>query len=206
MGTAIRGEHALERLVFFSDAVFAIAITLLVLEVKVPVLPKGSPDALYWNALADIIPSFMGYLLSFVVIGVFWIGHHRAFAMATRYSSKVLGWNLGLLCVIAFMPFITAFDAHNLNQRVPSILYCAALFVAGGFNAAVIHVATGPEMVSPECSSAEIAYVRWRSISVIMGAGTAIVLAFFVPQFGQMGLISIGLWRRVLTRGTAKPD
>jgi uncharacterized membrane protein len=117
----------------------------------------------------------------------------------------VLGWNMGLLCVIAFMPFVTAFDAHNLNQRVPSMIYCASLLVAGLFNAAVVHVATGPSMVSPDVDSAAIAYVRRRSISVILGAATAIVVAYFMPRMGQFGLVTIGVWRRLLTQGTRKP-
>jgi uncharacterized membrane protein len=201
MSATTRTDHTLERLVFFSDAVFAIAITLLVLEIKVPVLPKGSADALYWQALAELIPSFMGYLLSFAVIGVFWIGHHRAFAMAGRYSGKVLGWNMGLLCVMAFMPFVTAFDAQNLNQLVPGMIYCGALLVAGLLNGAVVHIATGPAMVAEGTDPARILYSRRRSISVILGAATALALAFFVPRYGQLGLASIGLWRRVLTRG-----
>jgi uncharacterized membrane protein len=205
MSGTIRTDHTLERLVFFSDAVFAIAITLLVLEIKVPVLPKDSPDAVYWNALNEIVPSFMGYLLSFMVIGVFWIGHHRAFAMAGRYSGKVLGWNMALLCVIAFMPFITAFDAHNLNQHVPGIVYCATLLLAGLLNGAVVHVATGPAMVAEGIPAGGILYCRRRSFSVILGAATALVLSYFVPRYGQAGLATIGLWRRVLTRGMKPP-
>jgi TMEM175 potassium channel family protein len=201
MGATIKTDHTLERLVFFSDAVFAIAITLLVLEIKIPILPKGSPDALYWQALVELIPSFMGYLLSFAVIGVFWIGHHRAFAMAGRYSGRVLGWNMGLLCVIAFMPFVTAFDAHNLNQHVPGMVYCATLLVAGLLNAAVVHIATGEAMVAPGTEPAGIRYVRRRSLSVILGAASALVFAYFVPRYGQLGLATIGLWRRLLTRG-----
>ncbi|MBV9930381.1 MAG: DUF1211 domain-containing protein [Alphaproteobacteria bacterium] len=200
MSATTKTDHTLERLVFFSDAVFAIAITLLVLEIKVPVLPKGSPDALYWQALLDLIPSFMGYVLSFAVIGVFWIGHHRAFAMAGRYSGRILGWNMGLLCVIAFMPFVTAFDAHNLNQHVPGMVYCGTLLVAGLLNAAVVHVATGAAMVAPETETARIRYARRRSLSVILGAASALVFAYFVPRYGQLGLATIGLWRRVLTR------
>jgi TMEM175 potassium channel family protein len=201
MAATIKTDHTLERLVFFSDAVFAIAITLLVLEIKVPTLPKGSPDALYWQALADLIPSFMGYLLSFAVIGVFWIGHHRAFAMAGRYSGRVLGWNMALLCVIAFMPFVTAFDAHNLNQNVPGLIYCGTLLLAGLLNVAVVHIATGPAMVAEGTEPARIRYSRRRSLSVILGAASALVLAWFVPRYGQLGLASIGLWRRLLTRG-----
>jgi uncharacterized membrane protein len=202
MSAAAKTDHTLERLVFFSDAVFAIAITLLVLEIKVPVLPKDSPDAVYWDALSANLPSFMGYLLSFVVIGVFWIAHHRAFAMTARYSGKILGWNMALLGVIAFMPFVTAFDAHNLNQHVPGMIYCGTLVVAGLLNAAVVHIATGPAMVADGIEPARIAYSRRRSISVVLGAASALVFAYFVPRYGQLGLATIGIWRRVLTRGT----
>ena len=203
MSATTKTDHTLERLVFFSDAVFAIAITLLVLEIKVPTLPKGSPDSVYWEALAELIPSFMGYLLSFAVIGIFWIGHHRAFAMAGRYSGKVLGWNMGLLCVMAFMPFVTAFDAHNLNQHVPGMVYCGTLLVAGLLNAAVVHVATGPAMLAEGADPALVRYARRRSVSVILGAASALVFAYFVPRYGQLGLATIGLWRRVLTRKPA---
>jgi uncharacterized membrane protein len=201
MGATTKTDHTLERLVFFSDAVFAIAITLLVLEIKVPVVPKGAPDAVYWQALAQLIPSFAGYLLSFMVIGVFWIGHHRAFALAEHYSGRVLGWNMALLCVIAFMPFVTAFDAHNLNQHVPGLVYCGTLLVAGLLNVAVVHIATAPPMVAEGAVRGRIVYVRRRSVSVVLGAACALVFAYFVPRYGQLGLVTIGLWRRVLTRG-----
>src|ERR671928_1369945 len=110
-------DHALERLVFFSDAVFAIAITLLVIEIHAPHLPEGSADSAYWLALAKLWPSLLGYFVSFAVIGLFWMGHHRAFALAGRYSPRVLGWNLGLLATIGFMPFATAFLSSNMNAQ-----------------------------------------------------------------------------------------
>ena len=103
MKAPAKTDHALERLVFFSDAVFAIAITLLILEVHVPHLPRHSADVVYLQALADLTPSFIGYIISFWVIGMFWLGHHRVFGLASRQSRKVLGWNLFLLGVIAFM-------------------------------------------------------------------------------------------------------
>jgi uncharacterized membrane protein len=204
MSATTRTDHALERLVFFSDAVFAIAITLLVLELKVPHLPKGSPDRAYLAELANLIPSFAGFIISFAVVGVFWMGHHRAFALAGRYSGRILGWNMALLGVIAFMPFSTAFFAQNLNQHVPAIFYCATMLAAGALNMVVVRVATGPDMAAPDADPAMVRYARGRSLAVVIGAFTALGLAFFIPAYAQIGLASIGLWRRLLVKRPAR--
>lgn len=198
-------DHALERLVFFSDAVFAIAITLLIIEIHAPHLPEGSPDRAYWIALARLWPSLVGYVVSFAVIGLFWMGHHRAFALAGRYSPKVLGWNMALLGVIAFMPFVTAFLASNMSARAPAVFYCLAMLAAALLNAKVVRLATGPAMVDPAAPPEAIAYVRARSLSVVLGSATAVALGFVLPQMAQAGLITIPLWRLALTRRARGP-
>ena len=193
-------DHALERLVFFSDAVFAIAITLLVIEIHAPHLPRRSPDMAHWHALAELTPSFLGYFISFAVIGAFWMAHHRVFALAGRYSPRILGWNMALLGVIAFMPFVTAYLASNMNARVPAVLYCVAMLVAALLSMKVNRVATSPPMVGEGATGEDIAYVRARSLSVVLGAATAVGFAFLIPEIAQAGLISIPLWRRILAR------
>jgi uncharacterized membrane protein len=198
-----RGEatdHALERLVFFSDAVFAIAITLLVIELHAPHLPYGAPDSDHWRALAQLIPKFVGYALSFGVIGAFWMGHHRAFGLASHYHPSVLGWNLALLGTIAFMPFAAAYMSSYLTARVPTMFYCATMFLASLFNIKVNRTATSPPMLDEEAPAESVIYVRQRSYSVALGAGTALCLSFVLPQIGQFGLASIPLWRTLLTR------
>lgn len=200
MKAVTKTDHALERLVFFSDAVFAIAITLLVLEIHVPELPRGTGDMLYVQALANLLPSLIAYAISFWVIGMFWLGHHRVFGLASRHSRKVLGWNLFLLGVIAFMPFSTAFLMLNESARVPTLFYCVTLLAAALVNMKVVRVATGPEMVDPAADPGAIIYARRRSASVVLGALTAIAVGFFIPRFAQVALASIPLWRWLLVR------
>ncbi|HYD37810.1 MAG TPA: TMEM175 family protein [Allosphingosinicella sp.] len=200
MAATTKTDHALERLVFFSDAVFAIAITLLVIEIHAPHLPDGSPDRAYWIALARMWPSLIGYAISFAVIGLFWMGHHRAFALASRYSPKVVGWNLALLGVIAFMPFVTAFLATNMSVRVPALVYCGAMLLAASLNLKVVRIATGPDMVDSAVEPERIAHVRARSTSVVLGSASAVALGFVLPAMAQAGLITIPLWRILLTR------
>ena len=191
-------DHALERLIFFSDAVFAIAITLLIIEIHIPELPRHAGDAAHWNALLHLIPSFAGFLISFAVVGAFWIGHHRYFALAAHYHPRILGWNLSLLAVIAFMPFVTAYLSAYMNERVPTLLYCTMLFVAALLNIKVNRTATSPPMVSEDATPKQIFYVRRRSLGLLLGAATAVALSFVIPRFAQIGLISIPVWRRVL--------
>jgi uncharacterized membrane protein len=205
MAASAKTDHALERLVFFSDAVFAIAITLLVIEIHAPPLPFGSPDRAYWLALAHLWPSLLGYFVSFAVIGLFWMGHHRAFALAARYHPKILPWNMGLLLTIAFMPFVTAWLAQNLYARPPALIYCGAMLSAALLNVKVVRTVTGPGMVDPRASAEDIAYVRRRSLSVALGSVCAVALGFVLPQMAQVGMITIPIWRKALTRGMKGP-
>ncbi|MEA3065434.1 MAG: potassium channel family protein [Sphingomonadales bacterium] len=200
MAAAAKTDHALERLVFFSDAVFAIAITLLIIDIHAPHLSADSPDRAYWIALANLWPNLIGYFISFAVIGLFWMGHHRAFALAARYHPRVLGWNLALLCTIGFMPFVTAYVATNMFAKIPSIFYCATLLVAALLNMRVGRIVTGPDMVGASADPEAVGYVRARGLSVVLGSATAIAICFVVPHIAQGGLISIPIWRRLLTR------
>src|SRR5690606_8165786 len=112
-----------ERLVFFSDAVFAIAITLLVLEIEVPHLHPGASPSEYWEALGELVPSFLAFLLSFMVIGRFWLSHHQIFGRVAHFDVRLVWPNMLYLLAIAFMPFTTAFMAAGRNGFVPALCY-----------------------------------------------------------------------------------
>lgn len=195
---AAETDHPLERLIFFSDAVFAIAITLLVIEIHPPHLPHGAANDAHLQALAQLIPQFAGYFVSFWVIAMFWMGHHRSFALAQSYSGRVLPWNLGLLFVIAFMPFMSAYLSSNLNEPVPTRAYCVAMLVAAFFNFQANRIATSPPMLRAGVAPEAVRYIRLRSIAVMLGSATAVIVALIAPFWGLYGLISIPIWLRLL--------
>jgi uncharacterized membrane protein len=105
----LRKEFQLERLILFSDAVFAIAITLLVIEIKVPEIHENVSDKALLQSLAHLIPKFIGFIVSFMMIGLYWTLHHRMFGFVTGYSRKLLVLNLVFLFFVALMPFSTGF-------------------------------------------------------------------------------------------------
>src|SRR5689334_11216404 len=97
-------KFSLERIILFSDAVFAIAITLLVIELHLPNLEEIS-DAALGRALAHTIPHLISFFLSFFIIGIYWVAHHRMFGYVINYDAGLLWLNLFLLCFIVLMPF-----------------------------------------------------------------------------------------------------
>jgi uncharacterized membrane protein len=101
------------RIEAFSDGVFAIAITLLILEIEVP---HVAPGERLWSALADLWPSYAAYLVSFVTIGIIWVNHHGIFTAVTRIDRPLLFMNLLVLLWVAFLPFPTAVVAEYLRD------------------------------------------------------------------------------------------
>lgn len=198
--TASGPAHALERLIFFSDAVFAIAITLLVIELHVPEIHRPATDADYLRALLPLIPGFVGFFTSFYVIGAFWAGHHRAFDCARHWDGRLLMPNLMMLSAIAAMPFFTAFASAYWGARVPVALYCGWMLLTSLLNIRVQRIATAPPVVGEDVSERMRMTVRRRGQSVVLGSATALVVSFFVPYAAQPALASIGFWRWVLQK------
>lgn len=126
----------LERLIFFSDAVFAIAITLLALEIRLPEIADNFGNAELAQALIALWPKYLGYVISFMVIGIFWIGHHRKFRQIKRYDGTLIRLNLLLLMVIAFIPFPAAVISSNGN-RTATIFYALVMILAGLLSIAI---------------------------------------------------------------------
>ncbi len=125
-----KDEMGMERLVFFSDAVFAIAITLLALDIRLPQEIAHASNAELLNSLLAIWPKYLGYMVSFLSIGNFWIIHHRQYRYIERYDTRLLFINLLVLMTVAFIPFPTAVISENGN-RTATILYALGASLVG---------------------------------------------------------------------------
>jgi len=130
----LKKEFQLERLILFSDAVFAIAITLLVIEIKIPEIhEKPVTDNAVLHKLAELIPKFVGFLVSFLLIGQYWIVHHRMFSFVINFTDRLIWLNILFLFAIALMPFSTGFYSEYVLSGVvtPVIFYTANIALLG---------------------------------------------------------------------------
>lgn len=109
-----------ERLLAFSDGVIAILITIMVLELRVP---HGSD----WAALTPLVPIFLTYVLSFVVLGIYWNNHHHMFQITQRINGAILWANLHLLFWLSLIPFVTGWMGENHFASVPTAVYGVVL-------------------------------------------------------------------------------
>jgi len=112
----------------FSDGVFAIAITLLILEIKVP--PSAAHDGLLVG-LKNLWPSYLAYVASFATIGVMWLNHHRLFTLIVKNDDRIIAFNLLLLLPISWMPFPTALLAEHLHgpdSVIAGVVYAGSFF------------------------------------------------------------------------------
>jgi uncharacterized membrane protein len=126
-------ESETTRVEFFSDAVFAIAITLLILDLKVPPREERLVAALFHQW-----PSYVAFLVSFANIGIMWINHHRMFTYIKRSNDVLLLLNLLLLLGVTVIPFPTATLAEHMrspDQRIAALIYNATfVYIAMAFN------------------------------------------------------------------------
>jgi uncharacterized membrane protein len=120
-------KRDVDRLVAFSDGVFAIAITLLVVSLEVP----DVPDKRLSSALDDLGAQLFMYALSFVVVGAYWMGHHRMFRKLRATNATLLWINLAMLGFVALLPFPTEILGKYADIRVGVVIYAASISAVG---------------------------------------------------------------------------
>ena len=158
------------RLEAFSDGVIAILITIMVLELRIP---EGAAD---WDALQPIVPVFITYVLSFVVVGIYWNNHHHLVHAADRMTGAILWANLHLLFWLSLIPFATGWMGRNNFAPVPTAVYVVVLLAAAiayTILARTIIAAQGPHSRLKEAIGSDVK--GWASLAMY---AAAIPLAF----------------------------
>jgi len=188
-------EKETGRVEAFSDGVFAIAITLLILEIKVPKLSHDSDPAALAAELLGLWPSYLAFLLSFFAILIMWINHHGLFSLVRRVNSGFLYANGFLLLLISFVPFPTSVLAEYLDGKAlnaAAAFYCGTfIFISMGYNLIWQCMVRG-DLLKQDISSSHI-----RKITLAYRYGmTVYVVSTILALFnGYLGLgMNLSLW------------
>lgn len=170
------------RIEAFSDGVFAIAITLLILELQVP---PQTPHGGLRSALINLWPSYLAFLASFMTIGIMWLNHHRLFTLINKNADGLIAFNLLLLLGITWLPFPTALLAEHLegphaDQQAAALVYAGSFFaIAIVFNV-MWRYACRAKIVYEHLNV--IAITKQYSLGPIMYAAL-VVVAFFSAEW-----------------------
>lgn len=177
----------------FSDGVIAIAITLLVLDLKVPEVHR----ARLGPALVEQWPTYLAYATTFITIGIMWVNHHTLFDRINRLDRTLLFANLALLGGIATLPFVTSLVAQWLREPSDAglavCIYCVTmLIISGGFTSLWIYLGHHRELLAPKHVDTPTRAIR-RSIVGPVAYGGAAGIAPFLPgaAFVLCGLVAL---------------
>jgi uncharacterized membrane protein len=147
-GEAGSGERSVDRLVQFSDGVFTVALTLLVIDIAVPNLPAGATESALVNELASQVPNILAFLLTFWVVAAFWLNHHRFFTFIRRYDGRLILLNLIFLMTVCFIPWPTAVLGHYGSYLATWVLYALSMAAIGIMALAIwVYASNKPSLV-----------------------------------------------------------
>jgi len=172
------------RIESFSDGVLAIIITIMVLQL-------GIPTSAELSALYPVIPIFLGYMLSFIYVGIYWNNHHHLLKTLHTVSGKILLVNLVLLFWVSLMPFTTAWMAENYFEAWPTVFYGIVLLMAS-----ISYYFLQREIIKIEGKDSDIkkaiGHKDKEKISCIFYI-IAISIALFEPHISQILYLAVAL-------------
>lgn len=190
---------ALDRLVFFSDGVIAIAITLLALDLRIPET-HGITNRDLAGMLGQLLPRYLAFVVSFVVIGAYWRAHHRMFRFIQRFDAPLLFRNMVFLFFVVQLPFLTAILGAHGDLFAAVALYAAGMACMGLSSAWIWRYAAGQHLTAG-VTPLQANYIARRALVVPIVFLLSIPVAFARPQIAALSWFAIMPVQWILLRG-----
>ncbi|MBT1700277.1 DUF1211 domain-containing protein [Fulvivirgaceae bacterium PWU4] len=190
------GKYPHDRIVFFSDAVFAIAITLLVIEIKVPTHEAIHEHGVF-GALGNLLPLFIGYGVSFIVTALFWRAHLQLCTLVTSFNSKLIWINIILLLFVGLMPFSTALYSENFGDNGAFTFYCLNLVAIGITNVFLTRAIISTQQLRSTLSGKQIHWLQGRALAVPAIFLLCIAITMVSPLTGRFAFVLIFIVQKI---------
>jgi TMEM175 potassium channel family protein len=166
------------RALAFSDGLFAIAMTLLVVAITVPNLEDGDSISDLADGLSDLTPDFVSFFISFAVIGRYWLAHHQFVSKLEEMDQAILGLNLLYLAFIAFLPFPTALLGEYFENPLSIVIYAVNVAAVSGMEVVLYRHAYRAHLLAEQPSADVYRFVVAMSLSPVVIFMVSIPVAF----------------------------
>lgn len=179
-------KNRLETLV---DGIFAISMTLLVLNLR---LPQVNAETTLYRELLNMTPHFQSYVLSFYLLAVFWVVHHKQMRHISRVDEPFLWLNILAMVFVALIPFSTSLEGEYGNLQAAAVFFEGNLLAAGlAFSAQWAYASKNHRLLEPSVDQAVIDRALRRSAVMPIVSGVAIALSFVTPGYSTLAYLAI---------------
>lgn len=174
-----------DRLISLSDGIFGFAMTLLAINVALPEIGRAATPAQVTEHVLDLLPEFIVFATSFLLVGMYWVVHRRAFRYIIKTDATLTWLNLLQLLFVAFLPVATGlYDTFNFVPIV-GLVYGSTLVVIGVIGHAVWrHATKGRRLVQPDLDPELVRYFKFRGELVIAIFVLFTILGYLSPEYG----------------------
>jgi uncharacterized membrane protein len=198
------GKHRIDAL---ADGIFAVAMTLLVIELKIPETLHHNlkDDAALLDALSHLIPRFRSWFISFFVLALFWMGHHRSMHFVKGVDGKLLALNLAFLGFVSLMPFASALSGEFTALIASQVFYSFNMILMAVFALLIArYVHRHPNLCHPPMHDGVYFASRFRTSMLIVISLMAIVIGSYIPAAGNSAFILMFIVGPIARRIEAK--
>jgi TMEM175 potassium channel family protein len=174
----------------FSDGIFTIAITLLILEIRLPDMPSAEIDARFLESLVAISPKILGFTLSFFIIAMYWLSYHRIFHFIRKIDRTLVLANILFLFFIVFMPFPTYLLGLYGDHQAIVMFYAVIVVIASAILSLIWrHASANHTLIDPDLDNEVIRFLRMRSLIPVAIFLLSILIAIFSPFLAMLAWV-----------------
>jgi uncharacterized membrane protein len=185
-------KHRIEALV---DGIFAVAMTLLVIELKLPEHVHAASSAELLQVLGELAPTFGSWLISFLVLAIFWVGNHRLYSHVRHVDGPLLCYTILLLAGASLLPFASAVNGRFLSQLAQGVYATVMTVMAVGSLLVAARIYRHPELCSHPMDKASYIGVVIRQSILIAVAALTVLLAGQAPGIANMAFLLLAFAR-----------
>ena len=187
-------EHSAQRIEALTDGIYAVAMTLLVIDLKLPdrELIHSTSDLI--NAVVQLAPRFLAWLISFLVLALFWYSHHRSFGYVRRATGRLMALNLVQLAFVSLMPFCSALIGEHVRSLFSQIVYSTNMVVLAVFSLLVSrYVFRHPDLATTPMPRAAFRGIQMRIFGLIAISALSVGIGMVMPGFGNLAFMLMAI-------------